>query len=125
MSIVSLGTDIVEIARIKKALSRYGDRFFKKICTKHEEAYCRSFADPSARLAGRFAAKEAVFKALSFIWNQPLAWGQVEISNSKNGRPSVILHGKVVEALRGYEVLVSISHCRSHATATVIVHKQI
>ena len=109
-----IGTDIIEIERIKKAEKRWGQDFLKHILTKEEIVYAKRFKNPYAHYAGRFAAKEAIFKA---VGNPDLAWHDVSIVNAKNGEP-ICKH-----QLKNFKkkILISISHSKDYATAFCIV----
>jgi holo-[acyl-carrier protein] synthase len=112
-----LGIDIIKIDRIAAALKKHGDRFPKRVLTEGEQRYVRNRPQ---NFAGRWAAKEAVLKALGTGWRKGISWRDIEVRNDAGGRPSVALRGgarDVVEKLGISEMLISISHCRSHATA--------
>ncbi len=108
--IIGIGTDLVEIARIEEAMAN--PAFVKRILTPAEEQVCTT----PERVAGRWAAKEALSKALPDLNN----WHDVEILNDKDGRPVVTL-ADTVEIELGSRVIVSISHERSMASAVAIV----
>ncbi|HHC08976.1 MAG TPA: holo-[acyl-carrier-protein] synthase [Actinobacteria bacterium] len=111
MEIVGLGVDLADVARVRRLLDRYGDRFRVRCFTDGEWAYAHRFADPSARLAARFAAKEAVMKSLGTGWRR-VRWTDVEIL-SGGGPPRVVLFGTALEraSLLGVvEVKISITH---------------
>lgn len=110
-----IGTDIIEIARIEAAIRRT-PRFAQRIFTEAEQAYCASQARPSQHFAGRFAAKEAVMKALG----QAVPWRDIEILNDPRGRPICTLHRRAAEVAAGRRVLVSISHCQTFSTASAV-----
>jgi holo-[acyl-carrier protein] synthase len=123
MTIVGLGVDMIEVVRIERAMGRWGDSFVRRVYTPTEIARAdRSVAGRSARLAARFAAKEAVMKALGIGWRQ-MSWREIEIVNDAQGRPSVRLHGaaKRVARERGIAtVLVTVSHTHDHAVANAV-----
>lgn len=114
--IIGIGTDIIEVNRIKDCLARH-PKFTERVFTDAETAYCLSHAGWAERLAGRFAAKEAIAKALG----TRLRWRDVEVLPDAAGKPVVHLRNKAAEALGKGRVLVSISHCRTHAVAYAIV----
>jgi holo-[acyl-carrier protein] synthase len=121
--IVGIGVDIVETARLEEALRKHGERFSKRVCTPAEIAYCQKFKNPAERLAARFAAKEAAFKALGTGWSEGLRWVDVEITHSASGKPELILRGRAEEIARGLGVArtaVSISHSDRYVVAQVI-----
>lgn len=113
--ITGVGTDIIEVSRIKRALENR-DRFAERTFTAAERDYCISGGAPAQRFAGRFAAKEAVAKSLG----TRLAWHDVEILADQHGRPVVKLSNKAAELAGMRRVMVSISHCRSYAVAHAI-----
>lgn len=112
-----VGTDVIEIERIRRAVARFGSHFLDRLFTPAEQRYALAHSDPAPRLAGRFAAKEAVFKALRPSF--PVLWKEIEIVAGQAGGPEVVLS----ERLRSREtVALSISHCREYAVATAIVY---
>ena len=110
-----LGTDIIEIDRIEHILEEYGDRFLIRHFTPREIAYCKSFARPAERFAGRFSAKEAIVKALGTGFSKKTGFLDIEILNDPLGAPKVQVH-----TLPNERFMLSISHCRLYATATAI-----
>jgi holo-[acyl-carrier protein] synthase len=120
MNVVGIGTDIVECLRIAQMIDRHGELFISRVFTPHEIQYCQARKQATQHFAGRWAAKEAVLKALGTGWRRGISWRDVEVMTEPGGRPSVVLHGGAAEAaqrLYVWQVLISISHCRSHATA--------
>lgn len=117
MDHTGLGIDIIEISRIRSALENYGKRFLDKIFTASEQAYCMKYKDPAPHLAGRFAAKEAVVKALGIGFRQGVSWQDIAIVRDALGRPSVQLSPLLLQRFPNVELLLSISHCRAYATA--------
>ncbi len=114
-----LGIDIIEISRVKEAISRWGNRFLQRVYTDAELTLYRTKVES---LAARFAGKEATIKALSFP-GIIIAWRDVEILSESNGRPTVHLHGQALQRSRdlGLEgVIISLSHSREYAIAVVI-----
>ncbi|MHB8170614.1 MAG: holo-ACP synthase [Thermincolia bacterium] len=118
--IVGIGTDIVEIERIKEACS--AERFLERVFTPGEREYCLGHKNPWPYLAARFAAKEAVAKALGTGIGQ-VGWRDIEVVKEPSGRPGIVLSGKGVETARELgikELLLSLSHCREYAMAYVV-----
>ena len=118
-----LGTDIVEIVRIGEMIERHGELFLQRVYTEQEVAYCQKRTASYQHFAGRWAAKEAVLKALGTGWARGIAWRDIEVVSFPSGQPRVAIHGAVRElseqaGIAGY--LLSISHCRSHATAVAV-----
>lgn len=114
------GTDIIEIDRIKKSIEKFGERFLKTVFTENEIKYCESKnAQKYQHYAARFAAKEAVFKALSNNINPPDEWKSIEIVSEESGRPKVNLKIQV-QNLENIDI--SISHCKQYAVANVVAN---
>jgi holo-[acyl-carrier protein] synthase len=123
MPIVGLGTDIVECLRIAQMIERHGELFITRVYTDHEIEYCSARKAATQHYAGRWAAKEAVLKALGTGWQRGISWRDIEIRNDRHGAPSVILHGgarEVFEQIGLSRMHVTISHCRCHAVAYAI-----
>ena len=116
------GIDVVELPRFRRALARGGATFMRRVFTKQEEAYARARPRTTLlHLAGRFAAKEAVMKAISQIApERVLAMKQVEVCNDRLGRPHIVLHE---HHLRRMKVYVSLSHVDTVAVASAIALK--
>ena len=111
-----IGTDIVEVDRINKLLLKSGELFKNKVFTTLEQNYCDSKSTPSIHYAGRFAAKESIIKAVkSSGYKNPIPFKDIEILPSDSGAPLVSLHF-ILEC----ECKVSISHTKSHATASAL-----
>jgi len=124
--IVGLGIDLLEVRRMEGALRRRGDLFLRRVFTGAEREACRAAGGGAWRWAARFAAKEAVLKALGTGWAGGLGWHQVEILRSANGRPHVRLSGVALDTARslGGELChVSLTHQKSHAAAVAILER--
>lgn len=120
MNVIGIGTDIVECLRIAQMIERHGELFLTRVYTPHEIEYCSSRKAATQHYAGRWAAKEAVLKALGTGWARGIGWRDIEVRNELGGKPSITLSGgaeEIRERLGIEEMLISISHCRSHATA--------
>ncbi len=116
------GIDIVEIERIQKAYLRFPEKFMERTFTPKERAYIFSGGDPYGHLAARFAAKEAVMKALGCGWGA-VGFKEIEIINQDSGKPEAVLIGKAASMAgkQGIEeILVSLSHCQNYAVAQAI-----
>jgi holo-[acyl-carrier protein] synthase len=116
---LSVGVDIIEIERIAGAIERWGERFFQRIYTEQEIVYCRGRIP---ELAARFAAKEAISKALG-TGLVGVAWKEMEIVPDRRGKPNVRLHGRALaraEDLGLTEWAVSLSHSDNDAVAMVV-----
>ncbi|MCH9626660.1 MAG: Holo-[acyl-carrier-protein] synthase [Chlamydiales bacterium] len=116
-----IGTDIIEIRRIKEAIERHGDRFVDRLFTERERHYCQKHRDPTPRFAGRFAAKEAILKALGKGFKPEVQWQEIEVLNDPHGKPEVHLSTRLKEIFPLTHLFVSISHCEEYATATAIL----
>lgn len=120
MNVLGIGTDIVECLRIAQMIERHGELFITRVYTPHEIQYCAARKAATQHYAGRWAAKEAVLKAIGTGWARGITWRDIEVRNDGGGRPSVVITGAAREACERVgitDVLLSISHCRSHATA--------
>jgi holo-[acyl-carrier protein] synthase len=123
MRIVGHGIDLVEIERVARLLEEFGERFLSRCFTQVEREYAHDKRRQIEHLAGRFAAKEAILKALGTGWRNGIAWTDVEIQREPSGKPKVVLHGqglRVAEELGIDQWWVSISHIATHATASAI-----
>ncbi|NQT90626.1 MAG: holo-ACP synthase [Candidatus Omnitrophica bacterium] len=124
--IIGTGVDIVEVSRIKSAAIKWKKNFLKKIFTDKELKYSEQRSVPYQHLAARFAAKEAVLKALGNGWTNRVEWRDIEVWNESSGKPNVRLSGQVkkVSNERGVDdILISVSHTRTYAVANVILIK--
>ncbi len=118
--IKGMGTDIASVERIREL----SPGAIARILTTEEGAYCRRHSDPSERIAGRFAAKEAILKALGTGWAQGLGWHQIEILPDNAGAPLVTLTGAAAERMQtmgATRCLVSISHEKQYAVAFALL----
>lgn len=115
--ILGIGNDIIEVERIKSALEKYQSRFLNRIFTPAEQAYCLQHTEAARHLAGRFAAKESVVKALGIGFRNGVNWTDIEINNDTHGKPLVICSSYLHSLFPSLELLISISHCHHYATA--------
>lgn len=119
-----VGTDIIEVSRIEKIIKEKGAKFLNRIYTKNEIDYCESKGiNKYQHYAGRFAAKEAVFKVLNVetVLESPLTFKNIEILNTNDGAPYVnILDDIIIDCFDIRNVDVSISHIKKYATAIAI-----
>ncbi|HAB53481.1 MAG TPA: holo-[acyl-carrier-protein] synthase [Ignavibacteriales bacterium] len=122
--VIGIGIDIIEIDRIKESIEKFGDRFLNKIYTQKELDYCLKKNNKYQHLAARFAAKEAVYKALATGWDADVSWQNIEISNEPNGMPIVTLQGKLKKFLhKGKDLKISMSHSRDYVACMAIIYK--
>jgi len=121
---IANGTDIIEIERIQKDIEKLGEKFLNRIFTKSEIDYCESKKTQKYQsYAARFAAKEAIYKALSDYINFEYSWKDFEILNNEKGKPYVKLNFQI-EQLVNLEL--SLSHCKEYAVANVVaIYKEI
>lgn len=122
--ILGIGTDIIEVARIRASYEKFGERFLARILLPSESAYCVSHKDPAPFIAARFAAKEAVSKAFGTGIGKSLGWLDIEVRRKESGEPYVELHGKGRELMstrNGSQLLLTLSHTVQHATATALL----
>jgi holo-[acyl-carrier protein] synthase len=122
--ILGVGTDIVAIARIEQAASRFGERFLRRMFTRGERDRCARKARSIESLAARFAAKEAAFKALGSGWFECGGFTSVELVSDESGRPGLVFHGRAsrIAAERGVRrAYVSITHDDGFAAAVVVL----
>ncbi len=120
MRIVGIGTDISETQRIARMIERHGDVFLNRVYTAREIAYCQQRKASTEHYTGRWCAKEAVLKALGTGWSRGIRWRDLEIHNDLTGKPRIRMEGVAAEIAHQLgidEILISISHCRTHATA--------
>ena len=119
---IKCGTDIIEINRIKDSIEKFGESFLNKVFTKNEIQYCESKkVQKYQSYAARFAAKEAVFKAISTLLDDKfsICWKDIEVQNDSQGRPYVNLYGENLKNIE--QIDISVSHCNSYAVASVVV----
>lgn len=117
----SLGIDIVEVKRIKSLMEKWGDRFLHRVFTPGEISYCKNKKRPEQSFAARFAAKEAILKAIGTGLSQGIRWTCMEIVNDKNGCPSVKLGKRIKDKIGDKKILISMSHTKEHAIAQAIL----
>jgi holo-[acyl-carrier protein] synthase len=124
MRIIGIGTDITECDRIARMIRRHPDSFVPRVFTDAEIAYCsRGKRQSAEHFTGRWAAKEAILKALGTGWSSGITWRDIEILNEPGGKPYVQLTGAAAEIAREKgitEIQISISHCTSYAVAFAV-----
>jgi holo-[acyl-carrier protein] synthase len=122
--IVGLGVDMEEVSRIREVIGRHGRIFLDRVFTSSEVAYCERHRDPAERYAARFAAKEAMMKALGTGWSKGVRWRDIEVTRKPGGRPTIVLHGVAREhadRMGARHINVSLSHSGNFALAEVIL----
>jgi holo-[acyl-carrier protein] synthase len=119
-TIKGLGNDIIEIARMRQSVERHGQHFLNRLFTQREQDYCYKFQDPVPHFAGRFAAKEALVKALGTGFGAHVSWHDIEILSDELGKPTVHISAELSKKFEHPNLLVSISHGTDHAIAVAI-----
>ena len=123
MRILGIGTDITEVLRIAQMIERHGELFITRVYTPHEIEYCSTRKAATQHYAGRWAAKEAVLKALGTGWRRGISWRDIEVRNQASGAPTIELRGGARDVFErvGIAVMhISISHSRNHAIAYAV-----
>jgi holo-[acyl-carrier protein] synthase len=124
--IVGIGVDIVDIRRLRQVLERQGDRFVRRVFTLAEQKFCCAHRDPVPHYAARFAAKEAVFKALGTGWAEGVSWLDVEVRRQEGKAPTLALTGggEMRGVALGVKTMhISLSHSDDAALAMVVLEK--
>ena len=124
MSIKGIGTDIVKISRVEELISRYGDRFLKRLFLPAEINYCQPKKRPAIHFAARFAAKEAMLKALGTGLSQGISWKDMEVCRQSGAAPEFSFSGRVAELCRERGItssMISLSHEHEFALAFIII----
>src|SRR3954447_4623260 len=124
MAIVGTGVDICEVARVREAIERFGERFLKRVFTEAERNYCDSKRNRIERYAARFAAKEAAMKAIGTGLRRGVSWQDFEVGREPGGRPTILINGKAAEfaaKLGMKRAALSITHTKEQALAQVIM----
>ena len=124
MSVIGIGVDLIECARIQRSIDRFRDRFLHRVFTSGEIEYSMSMKFPARHLAARFAAKEAVSKAFGTGIGKAMGWRNIDIRKKASGEPFLVFSGPAQElaAKRGVtSVLITLSHTEHHAMASVVL----
>lgn len=124
MAILGIGTDIVDVARIEKLLRDKRDEFLARVYTKEEIAYCDEKARPAVHFAARFAAKEALMKAIGTGWAKGVGFGDICVVNDPDGKPGLQTQGETRRILDGFGpsfLWLSLSHTKEYAMAMVVI----
>ena len=123
MEIIAHGIDLVDCPRIEQMIERHDQRFIDRVFTAAEQAYADSNKDSVEKLAGRFAAKEAILKLMGTGWRGKIAWTDIEVVNNPMGQPEVTLVGevkKIADRLGITHISVSITHTANFAIASAV-----
>ena len=124
MSVVGVGVDLVENARIEHSVERFGERFLHRVFTAGEIKYSQSMKYPARHLAARFAAKEALSKAFGTGIGKSMGWKDIDVRRKESGEPYVVLEGgakKLADERQVSKVSISLSHTEHHAMAVIVV----
>jgi len=123
MKMILHGIDLVDFPRIESMVARHGERFLDRVFTKREQADAQAVHNRVEKLAGRFAAKEAVLKLLGTGWRGKIAWTDIEVTNNSSGQPEVRMGGEVkrIADETGIEqIALSITHTANFAIASAV-----
>lgn len=127
MSVLGIGVDLVENARIEHSLERFGERFLHRIFTAGEIEYSQSMKFAARHLAARFAAKEAVSKAFGTGIGKAMGWKDIDVRRKESGEPFVILEGgakKLAEEREVSNISITLSHTEHHAMAMIVLETE-
>ena len=125
MSLIGLGIDLVDLARVSQMLADKGEHAMRRLFTEDERAYLATRPDPTGHAAARMAAKEAVYKAMqSLPGARAIGWRDIEVTRDDEGRPAIRLHGaaaRLAAEQGGVRVQVSLTHSATAAGAVAVV----
>lgn len=124
MSVLGIGVDLVECARIEHSLERFGERFLHRVFTDGEIAYSNAMKFPARHLAARFAAKEAVSKAFGTGIGKAMGWRDIDVQKRESGEPFLVLTGGAEDLAKKRGVcstLITLSHTDHHAMAMIVL----
>jgi len=127
MEIVAHGIDLVDCPRIEEMVKRHGERFVNRVFTEAEQVYAEANRNNIEKLAGRFAAKEAILKLMGTGWRGKIAWTDIEVINNDVGQPGVTLSGevrKIADKLGIEQISISITHTANFAIASAVALAQ-
>ncbi len=123
MRIFGIGIDVVEVERIASAIERHGEAFLAKLFTPGERSYCEGQKKPALHYAARFAAKEAVSKALGTGIGGQAGWLDLEVTRDPSGAPKLVLQGQAAHFAQQHsitEIQISLTHAREYAAANAV-----
>src|SRR5690349_7785645 len=121
MQILGVGNDLIAVSRITGVMQRHGETFRKRILTEPEIAYCLSHRDAARHVAGRFAAKEAIVKALGTGFQEGITWQDISITPDMRGKPEAHFSQSLLALFGPLVCHLSISHCDDYAMATAVI----
>jgi holo-[acyl-carrier protein] synthase len=117
----SVGIDIIEVKRVKKAIERWKEHFLNRIFTPEEISYCQKKNFPEFSFAGRFACKEAAMKALGTGLSSEVGWKDFEIIRGNTGKPGLSISKRIEEKFGKAKILISLSHSKEYAVAVAVL----
>lgn len=123
-AVVGVGIDLADVARIRGLLEKYGGSFLERTFSESEAAFCMARANPAEALAARFAAKEAVAKALGTGFSKGVTPKGIAIENAPSGAPAAVLDDcarRAMKKIGGKRVLVSLTHLKDYAQAVAVI----
>jgi holo-[acyl-carrier protein] synthase len=123
-NIKGIGVDVVDVKRMKTVLEKQGEYFLNKVFSDMEVTYCRTRKKPYIHFAARFAAKEAVAKAMRTGWSGAFHWRDIEVVNDQSGAPHILLSRDVAEALKQCNIHLSLSHSDNTVVAFVVLESK-
>jgi holo-[acyl-carrier protein] synthase len=122
--IKGIGVDVVDVKRMKGVLEKQKEYFLNKVFSDMEVTYCKTRSKPYIHFAARFAAKEAVAKAMRTGWSGAFHWRDIEVVNDQSGAPHILLSRNVAEALKQCNVHLSLSHSDNTVVAFVVLESK-
>jgi holo-[acyl-carrier protein] synthase len=123
--IIGIGTDIIEVERIRESIEKYGERFLKRIFTEKEIEYCESYCEGKyLHYAARFAAKESFSKAIGTGITNGFKFVEISINNEKNGKPFIELSGGMKEKWGDKKICISLSHTNENAVSYILMEEK-
>ncbi len=124
MSVLGIGVDLVECARIERSIERFGEKFLHRVFTDGEVAYSMSMKFPARHLAARFAAKEAVSKAFGTGIGKAMGWRNIDVQKKPSGEPFLVFSGPAQQLATQRAVtaaFITLSHTEHHAIACIVL----
>jgi holo-[acyl-carrier protein] synthase len=128
MKIIAHGIDLVDFPRIEALMDKHDERFLDRVFTKREQADADAVKNNVEKLAGRFAAKEAVLKLIGTGWRGKIAWTDIEVINNPLGQPIVEISGevkKIADEMNIEQLTLSITHTANFAIASVVALRDV
>lgn len=124
--VIGIGIDIIEIPRVERMLTKWGESFLQRVFLPDEVAYCQGKKNPAPHLAARIAVKEAVMKSFGEGWTEKIGWKDILVGRSLKGQPQVEMIGKgkrLLEEMGVEKILVSLSHADNYSVAVAVLSK--